>query len=252
MKWKNIILDLCIIIFLGIFLFSAYQIFDFQKEQRKIEKEAEEIKEIIRENEPETQNKKARFSAESFDALKAINNDYIGYLEFESQLISLPIVQTDNNSYYLKHTFKKKYHSNGAPFLDTRNILSDDNLVIYGHYVYADASKMFTPLEKLKKQENYENNQFIHLFFREEVWIYKIAYVYEHDFTKTEYDYTLRNFASEQAFNKFLNYPNQHNLINNDLKLNYGDDLLTLQTCVRNNRNKRLIVVAKLVSTEQL
>lgn len=247
MKMKKIFLDICIVVFIAVFLFSGYQIFSFQKEQRKISKEQNEINEIIEEtqNTDTTDPNAARFTAESYDALKAINHDYVCYLEFESNLISLPIVQTDDNSYYLNHTFKKKVHSQGAPFLDYRNLLTDDNLVMYGHYVYADATKMFTPLTKLKKQANYEENKFLRLYFRDEVRTYEVVYVYEHDYTQTDYDYTKRNFGSEEDLNQFLKYPKKHNLIQSNSDVQYGDNILTLQTCVRNNHNKRLIIVAK-------
>jgi sortase B len=159
--------------------------------------------------------------------------------------ISLPIVQTADNDYYLNHSFKKKNSTQGAAFVDCRNLLSDTNITIYGHYVYADTSKMFSPLTKLKKKENYEKHNLLRLHFRDETRTYQIAYVYEYDYTTTDYDYTVRNFGTETKFYNFFKYPRQQRYYDTEVEMEYGDRILTLQTCVRNQEDKRLIVVAK-------
>lgn len=245
MKYKKLILDILICVCIIVFGYSAYQIFDFQMEMRKIEKEQQEVEEIINSHVDESTSYEARFTAETYDELKAINDDYVCYLEFENQLLSLPIVQASDNDYYLRRSFKKKYSAQGTPFLDGRNLLSDTNLTFYGHYVYADASKMFTPLTKLKKQENYENNKILRLYFRDEIRTYVVAYVYEYDYSKTNYDYTVRNFASENELEEFFEYPKAHNYIDSGIEITYEDNFITFQTCVRNSSTKRLIVVAK-------
>ena len=245
MKLKKFLLDICIIICVGVFAFSGYKIFEFQKEMRKIEAEQKEVEQIIIETHEETTEETPRFTADTFDNLKSVNNDYVAYIEFDSQLISLPLVQTDDNDYYLRRSFKKKSSSQGTPFVDYRNLLSDDNITMYGHYVYADTSKMFSPLSKLKKQENYEENKILHLYFRDETRTYEVAYVYEYDYTKTDYNYSIRNFGSQEDIDEFFKYPKQKQFYDTGIEINYGDSFITLQTCVRNQDTKRLIVVAK-------
>ena len=52
----------------------------------------------------------------------------------------------------------------GSIFMDYRNVLSDQNLIIYGHYFSTlydkdvDRVKAFTPLEKLLDESNYKKN----------------------------------------------------------------------------------------------
>lgn len=219
---------------------------------RKLEKEQQEVEEIILQNAEESTTLEARFSSETYDELKKMNDDYVGYIEFEKQLLSLPIVQANDNDYYLRRSFKRKYSNQGTPFLDNRNQLTDHNMTIYGHYVYADASKMFTPLTNLKNQSFYEENKYLNIFLRNEVRCYVVTYVYEHDYTKTDYDYTKRNFNSEKDIMAFLAYPKKHTLIDSNVDIEFGDSFITLQTCVRNKATKRLIVVAKQIDTYPL
>lgn len=247
MKRKKIIIDICMVICLAVFAFSVYQIFSFQSELRELEQEQKEVEEIL--NTPieteEEQEVNERFTPESFDRLHDMNKDYVCYLEFDSRLISLPVVQTDDNDYYLSHSFKKKSSSQGAVFVDCRNLFTDTNITMYGHYVYADNTKMFTPLTKLKKESNYEKHKILKLHFREETRVYEVAYVYEFDYTKTNYDYTVRNFGSKKALESFLKYPEDYQYYDTGVNIEYGDSFITLQTCVRNQDTKRLIVVAK-------
>ena len=245
MKIKNLILDICIRICVITFCFSGYKIFEFQKEMRKLELEQQEVEQIIIETKEEAIEEVPRFTAATYDNLKNVNQDYVAYLEFDSQLLSLPLVQSYDNDYYLRRSFQGKSSSQGTPFIDYRNLLSDDNITMYGHYVYADTSKMFSPLAKLKNKENYEENKILHLYFRDEVRTYEVAYVYEYDYTKTDYDYSIRNFGSSDALNEFLKYPNQKQFYDTGVDIYYGDSFITLQTCVRNQETKRLIVVAK-------
>lgn len=241
-KKKKLILDICIIICACTFAFSAYKIYEFEKNMQTIESEQQEVDTIIEEA---TTTEESRFTKETYDKLKNMNKDYVCYLEFDSQLISLPVVQTDNNDYYLTHSFKKKSSSQGAIFIDARNLLTDTNITIYGHYVYADKTKMFSPLSKLKKQANYENNRLLKLYFEDEVREYEVAYVYEYDYTETNYDYTKRNFASQEAIDTFFAYPEKYQYYDTNINIEYGDSFITFQTCVKNQKTKRLIVVAK-------
>ena len=241
-KKKKLILDICIVICACTFAFSAYKIYEFEKNMSNLETKQQEVETIIEETITVDE---SRFNVETYDQLKAINKDYVCYLEFDSQLISLPVVQTDNNDYYLTHSFKKKSSTQGAIFMDARNLLTDTNIIIYGHYVYADKTKMFSPLSQLKKQANYEKNRLLKLYFRDEVKEYEIAYVYEYDYTETNYDYTKRNFGSQEVFDAFFAYPKKMQVYDTGVDISYGDSFITLQTCVKNQKTKRLIIVAK-------
>ena len=113
----------------------------------------------------------------------AINSDYVGTITFESNLINLPFVQgKDNNTYYRTNWETMEYDEEGSIFMDSSNSLSDQNIILIGHYVYASyeasGTHMFTPLAKLIEEENYEANKYVKLYLENEVRRYEIDYVY--------------------------------------------------------------------------
>ena len=72
-----------------------------------------------------------------FKALKKINPDIIAWIRIPDTSIDYPVVQGNDDSYYLTHTFKKTEHVAGAIFLDSDNNadFSDDKNIIYGHNI---------------------------------------------------------------------------------------------------------------------
>ena len=72
-----------------------------------------------------------------FKALKKINQEIVAWIRIPDTSIDYPVVQGNDDSYYLTHTFKKTEHVAGAIFLDSDNNadFSDDKNIIYGHNI---------------------------------------------------------------------------------------------------------------------
>ena len=68
-------------------------------------------------------------------------------------------MQTPNNpNYYLKHSFEKEYSDLGTPYVQENcDLLTSDNLVIYGHHI--KGQKMFGALENYKSKDFYEGHK---------------------------------------------------------------------------------------------
>lgn len=179
-----------------------------------------------------------------YAAQKALNQDYLGHLYFESGLVDELTVQGSDNEYYLNYTVNKEYDSRGAVYLDYRNTLDDQNLIFYGHYVYADESLVFSPLHQLKEESNYENNKKIRLQLENECREYEIAYVYYYEMGNENLEYFHPNYEPEQ-FENYIANVKEKQFYNTGLDLAEGERMLTLQTCVRDRDDLRLIVVAK-------
>ena len=190
---------------------------------------------------------------------KAINDDYIAQLKFESGLLEFPVLQGESNDTYISTDWQTmEYDIEGSIFMDYRNRYEepneDENLIIYGHYVYADESAKFGPLHELKEEANYEANKYITLEFANEIRRYEVAKVFyceliddgngNYLYTREDMQYHHTNF-DEEYFNEYMEAVDEAEFYDTGVEISHDDHLLTLQTCVRNRDDLRLIVIAK-------
>ena len=98
-----------------------------------------------------------------FDVLRQKNEDVIAWLYQGNTQISYPIVQSNDNAYYLRHSFDRKYNVYGCLYLDYRCAAdySDNLSVIYGHETRNGS--MFGSLAGYKKQEYYDTHKDMYL-----------------------------------------------------------------------------------------
>lgn len=193
---------------------------------------------------------------------KAINDDYIAQLKFESGLLNFPVLQGETNDTYITTEWQSmEYDIEGSIFMDYRNIYEgeneDENLVIYGHYVYADERAKFGPLHDLKEESNYEANKYITLEFENEIRRYEVARVFycqlvddgngNYLYTQDDMQYYHTNF-DEEYFDVYMQAIEDNQFYDTGVEISHDDHLLTLQTCVRNRDDLRLIVIAKEIS----
>ena len=81
----------------------------FFKEQEKKEIE-NNVKEVVEAKESKKEEgKKEKGGNLSFAELKQMNSDLVAIMYIPNTDIYLPIVQTANNEYYIKHNFYKNY-----------------------------------------------------------------------------------------------------------------------------------------------
>lgn len=183
---------------------------------------------------------------ESWDEYKTVNQDYMGDLVFESGLLNEKVVHSTDNEKYLNLSWDLLESSHGTVFMDYRNTLEDQNIIMYGHYVYNDESLLFGPLHDLVKKENYENNKTIYLNLENEQKKYEVAYVYYYEMDNPVLEYFHTNY-DEDYFKLYFDNVKNHAFYDTGIEIEYGDQFLTLQTCVRNRDDLRLIVIAKMI-----
>ncbi|MCR4843147.1 MAG: class B sortase [Eubacterium sp.] len=90
-----------------------------------------------------------------FESLVQENSDIIGWLVVDGiDIINYPIVQADDDSYYLTHSFTGEENSSGAIFLAAGSSpdFIDAYSIIYGHNM-KDGS-MFGSLKKFEREES--------------------------------------------------------------------------------------------------
>ena len=188
---------------------------------------------------------------------REINKDYIGELWFESELVHESVVQGATNDTYLRKNWKTgEYESSGSIFVDFRNTLEDQNIIIYGHYVYLskdpNGDRVFTPLRFLTEEENYEDNKTFYLLLDGEIRVYEIAVVYycqlvnNNTEARTDMQYYFTNY-DESYFETYKAAIQKAAFYDTGVDFGFNDKFVTLQTCVENRDDLREIILAKQV-----
>lgn len=100
-----------------------------------------------------------------FDWSAIDNDDLLGWLYIPDTTIDYPVLQTDNNEYYLNHGYDKKYTGRGAIFMDKECKVSDfaQSLVLYGHHMKDGG--MFAGLDKFKDKEYASEHDKIYMYY---------------------------------------------------------------------------------------
>lgn len=245
-KIANIVI---IVILLIIIVFCGIKVYPDAKTIVETKKQEKVIYNIIE----ETTEEEEEFSHETFNKLYEMNNDLKGYLMFDTGILSKPVVQSYDNDFYLRKGFTGSYHTSGTAFMDYACTLDSTNITIYGHNVYYDDSAMFSPISFLVEQDYYDENSEFSFYLDNEVRHYQITNVYYITMENPEHrDFARSEFESPETFAKWYEKADTLNLIKSKHgSINYGDKILTLQTCRRWDDDRNIIVVAKEVSRSE-
>lgn len=235
-------------------LVSAAIVFFYHKNARENEKEVEEITlEAVWEPSKTCGEEKEQSDAGlaeeiqiDFERLKELNTDTTGWILFNNRCVNYPLVQANDNSYYLNHSFRGKKNTAGSIFMDCRNeSFEDRNVVIYGHNMLDRT--MFGSLKDIFQEEFWEeeDNSLIFLFDMDcHLRKYKIFSYY----TVEEEDYYITTlFRNDAEYAEFLETIQARSFGETDVVVTPDDHILTLSTCAGASGEKRRVIHAKLL-----
>ncbi len=184
-----------------------------------------------------------------------LNNDVIGWIEIENTHIDLPVLQADDNNYYLKRDIYGEDDDYGCIYADYRCTLThnrrSDNLVIYGHDTKTNS--MFGDLDQ------YKTNFGTIRFLREHPVIKLSSNYYSYEYvifavfiTNTEessgevwgYQNEIE-FTDELDFQTYVSNCKKRSMYDTYIDVEYGEKMVTLSTCATDFADSRLVVVAR-------
>lgn len=172
-----------------------------------------------------------------FDALKAINPQVVGWLYCPDTDLSYPVVQGEDNDYYLHHLFDGTKNSAGCLFLDSFcQGLEGQNSVIYGHNMKNDTQ--FASLEHYKDQSYYDAHPTLFLLTPEGTLTIELFSAYVTETDGNPWDLT---FSSDEEYGTWLTETQSRSCFASNITPSPSDRVITLSTCDYTFENARFV-----------
>jgi sortase B len=272
---NKIILKIILIMCIGVILYNSYVLVNWFIDRNKLKKEVAEIdkileikevtetENIVEINPPETPNDEESTEVNDYwnyikmplidvniEDLKKVNSDTVGFLAVNGTNINYPVVQTTDNNYYLKHSFKKASSVAGWVFMDYRNNANNlgKNTIIYAHKM-TDGT-MFGTLKNILKSGwlNNKNNYIINLSTENKNTLWQVFSTYV---TNDLSYYIKTEFKDDSEYNTWLQEMVRRSEYNFNTLVNEKSQILTLSTCYGPSAdNRRIVMHAKLIKTD--
>ncbi|MFR5505061.1 MAG: class B sortase [Lachnospiraceae bacterium] len=175
-------------------------------------------------------------------ALKEVNEDIIGWVYFTGlSQISYPILQADNNEYYVHRTYDLSSDTSkaGCIFMDYRmaDDFSSPYSIIYGHNV-RDGS-MLSDLVRLKDQTLYDEEPYFWILTPEGNYRYQIFSIFQ---CHRAADVFQRSFDGwGEDFSKWQSELKLRNSMQGDVKLREDGHVIAFSTCVPNSFDRTIV-----------
>ncbi len=177
------------------------------------------------------------------------NNNEIVSLFKVPNVFETPIVQTDDNTYYLSHDLYRDSNQNGTPFLDYRNkSLNDKKIIIYGKE--SNANTDYTNIKNYQNQNYYNNHSIIDLYTEESKKSFKIFSC----FIETEdFDYTNLNSYNGLTYYEHLNKLKSKSLYDTGVEIDNNSKIIVLEllTATPDNSKKTIVVLGAELPKDQ-
>lgn len=233
---KKIIIRILFIVCVGVFAFSGWKLYSTMHEYALGEEIYEDVLERSVTEQPDSAGPPI---AVDFDQLREECPNIVGWIYCADTLINYPVVQGEDNSYYLKHAYDGTSSSNGAIFVNCHNTpgFTDTNTIIYGHNMKNNT--MFAGLAEFADQAYYQAHPIMWLLTPEQN--YKILLFSGYTTDNHSDAYTVFDEAGA-AYTAFLN----SRVAQSDFKASVSPTgtqrIVTLSTCTYSFKNARYVM----------
>ena len=213
-----------ILCFVTLIISALYLLNDFC-EYQNISEDIEDLKkEIILEETTENTDTKI-----NWESLKSTNNDIVGWITIGGTAIDYPILKS-NNSFYLEHSYNKKYNANGSIFILENNLCHTPQTVIYGHN--RRNGLMFAELSNYMEKDFFDEHKDFYIYTPEKTYKANIFSVYSINVNTEKSNLENLNFEEQ------IEYYKQKSKYKIDTQ-EHIEELVKLSTCSYLNTLKR-------------
>ena len=196
----------------------------------------------------EVNNQLEKAQQSELTTLQQQNSNIIGWLTLEGTRLNNPVLQANNNDFYLTHNYLDEKSRGGSIFADFRNaVMEDRHTIFYGHVLRNGT--MFGDLAKFSEQRYAEAHPTFYYETNEQRYALEVFAAYE---TTTDFYYIETQFTDE-TYAQFLSDIQQRSDIEIAVQVNVEDKIVTFSTCTTSQNDKeRFVVHAKVVELNQL
>ena len=218
----------------GVEVYEELEQFVVMPETVPVETTADE--EIV---EVETEPAAIQWPEVDFEALSQVNGDIVGWLYIPGTVINYPVVQGDDNEYYLKHLFNGKTNSSGCIYLDcgAEGDFTSMNSVLHGHHM--KNGSMFAGICKYKDQSYFDEHPTAMLLTPDGNYLVEFYSGYVCEVTADAWDYDFDEVWLDKRI--------RSSYFDADVIPTTEDHILTLSTCCYDFKDARFVLHGILV-----
>ncbi len=179
-----------------------------------------------------------------FAALARVNPDVVAWIKARDSAIDYPVVQGQDNSYYLNHLFTGQANSMGSPFVDYRTPgdFSGAMTIIYGHYM--KNGSIFASLAKYKKQAYYDEHPLMELYTPE--GDYKIE-LFAGMIANGSDEFLRRDFEDDGDYLAYIDTLKDESTFRSNVTVRADERIVALVTCSYEYSDARYALFGKLI-----
>lgn len=255
-RTSNLLTFVYLVIFIGSAFFIGKYLYTYYEASKSL-KESQEIYEAALENNDEqlieppsvVDGINEQEIRPQFVDLQEVNENIVGWVSIDGTKLNNPILQAEDNEFYLDRNFKDNSSRAGSVFMDYRNDMtaSNRNTILYGHAM--KNGTMFGDLKKYADQDFANEHASIYFDSLYEGYDVEIFAAYE---TTIDFYYIETDFETDEAFNEYIAEVKERSSISMPVDVQPDDQILTLSTCdnLVTSKDRRYVVQGKLVKRE--
>ena len=173
------------------------------------------------------------------------NHDLIGWLTIEGTRIDYPVMQNEDDEYYLHHNFEREEDKYGCLYVKHIADVAapGTNIIIYGHHMKDDS--MFGDLDKYESESFCREHGEISFETLSEERVYQVMAAFRTDITEREGESGFRYYQfyqadTEEEFEDFYDNVRELSIYDTGVTAEFGDTFLTLSTCSSHAENGKI------------
>ena len=186
-----------------------------------------------------------------FEQMRKSNPDVYAWITIPGTVVDYPVVQSEtDDSFYLNHNSSKQRSQAGALFTEhvyNNRTFCDPVTIIYGHRLKSGA--LFGELQAFySNRERFDRHKTVCVRLPDQELTYEIFAALPYDSRHILYNYDFSNRRIYQAFfQEILATRTMSANVDVECDLSEQPNILILSTCLRGDRSKRYLVMARQV-----